>query len=209
MAELGKAAASKASSAAIVKSRPHRGRPRDAAVDQRMKRAALETLAEHGFSRLSVEAICLRARVPRSTFYRRWPAPWEAVIDAFSDAAEDARFDPPDTGELLHDLTIFASRLGAMFADPVLGACMSFIGAEMHLRPDLRDRLLEDWSARRLFNRAMFERAAQRGEELPTIKPDLLFDILVGLTLVSASAGKRLETTDYVFVLERLLATRP
>ena len=43
------------------------GRPRDPEVERRMKRAALETLAEHGFSGLTLERICERAGAPRAT----------------------------------------------------------------------------------------------------------------------------------------------
>jgi AcrR family transcriptional regulator len=175
-------------------------------VDQRIKRAALEILAEGGFSQFSVDAICLRAGVPRSTFYRRWPGALEMVVDAFHDAA---RIDPlPDTGDLLEDLVAYASRLGALFADPVFGACMSFISAEARLRPDLRQRLLRDWAARRLANRELFHRATARGEVSPDIDPDLVFDIINGLAMAATGIGNRVPVADYELVLGRLLGRR-
>lgn len=177
-----------------------RGRPRAAAVDHRIKRCALEVLAESGFSQFSVDAVCRRAGVPRSTFYRRWPGALEVVADAFHDAARIAPL--PDTGDLLSDLVTYANRLGALFADPVFGACVSFLAAEARLRPELRRRLLQDLAARRTVNRGLFARAAARGEAPPDIDPDLVFDTLNGLAMTTSSVagGPR-----YELVLRRLL----
>jgi AcrR family transcriptional regulator len=159
-------------------------------------------LAEVGFSELAVDAICLRAGVPRSTFYRRWPNALELVVDAFDDAA---RIDPlPDTGDLLGDLILYAGELRALFADPIFGACMRFISAEASLRQSLRQRLLQDLTERRAANRALFERAAARGDDLPDIEPDLVFDIVNGLAMTITSAGDGLRNCDFELVLRRL-----
>lgn len=178
-----------------------RGRPRDPAVDGRIKRAALEVLAQGGFGQFSVDAVCLRAGVPRSTFYRRWPGAVEIVADAFDDAV---RAEPlPDTGDLLGDLVAFAGRFIALFADPVLGACANLLAAEARLRPELRRRLQADWAARRAANRQLFERAAARGETLPDIDPDLVFDVINGLAMAGRGVGGG--APDYELVLRRLL----
>src|SRR4051812_48142722 len=80
--------------------RPRRGpgRPRDPEVERRMKQAALEALAEHGFSGITLEKICERAGVPRATFYRRWATPLEAVGEAFNEAFLFRAL--PDTGDV-------------------------------------------------------------------------------------------------------------
>jgi AcrR family transcriptional regulator len=172
-------------------------------VDQRIKRAAFEVLAEGGFSQLSVDTVCLRAGVPRSTFYRRWPGALEMVVDAFDDAT---RVDPlPDTGDLLGDLVSYAHQLGALFADPVFRAGANFISAEASLRPDLRRRLIEDWVLRRAANRRLFDRASARGEPPAGIDPDLVFDLINGLVTTSGGVGKALGRADLELVLARLL----
>ena len=75
-----------------------RGRPRDPQVEQRIRRAALEQLAQGGLANLSVDRICSAAGVPRSTFYRRWPHLTDLLLDAFNDAARLEL--PPETGDL-------------------------------------------------------------------------------------------------------------
>jgi AcrR family transcriptional regulator len=182
------------------------GRPRDPAVDKRIRRAALEVLAEGGFSRFSVDAVCLRAGVPRSTFYRRWAGALEMVVDAFDDAA---RIDPlPDTGDLLDDLVSYARRLGSLFADPIFRACMNYISAEAALRPDLRQRLIADWTLRRAKNRELFQRALARGEASAEIDPDLVFDIINGLAMTTGGIIRAVGDADYELVLGRLLRRR-
>ncbi len=49
-----------------------RGRPRDAAADKAILRAALELFIEHGIEGASFEQIARRAGVARTTVYRRW-----------------------------------------------------------------------------------------------------------------------------------------
>ena len=114
------------------------GRPRDPEVERRMKRAALETLAEHGFSGLTLERICERAGAPRATFYRRWATPIEAVAEAFDDAFHFPEL--PDTGDVVKDLVILGQAILSLYGDPVMGPCMSFLMAESRVRPELVDR---------------------------------------------------------------------
>lgn len=172
-------------------------------MDARIKQAALEVLAQSGFSRFSVDAVCSRAGVPRSTFYRRWPSALAIVVDAFHNAA---RIDPlPDTGDLLGDLTAYAGRIDALLSDPVLGACARFLAAEAHLQPHLAARLREDLADRRAANRSLFERAAARGEAPPPTDPDLVLDVINGLAMTGGAIGHRAEAADYEQVLRRLL----
>lgn len=55
------------------------GRPRSLAADQAILRAALELFIEYGIDGASIEQIAARARVARTTLYRRWSSK-EAVI---------------------------------------------------------------------------------------------------------------------------------
>jgi len=180
-----------------------RGRPRDPRVEPRIKRAALEQLAEGGLANLSVDRVCGAAGVPRSTFYRRWPSITDLLLDAFDEAA---RLDlPPETGDLLSDLVAYAMRVAALFADPVFGACMAALSVEARRRPEMRRRLIDDLAERRAHNRRLFERAAARGEPRPDISPDLLLDVINGLALTYGGTGHRPSPEDYELVLRRLL----
>lgn len=87
------------------------GRPRNPELEQRLKRVALETLAEHGFSGLTLEKVCTRAKIPRATFYRRWATPEALVSDAFNERFETGVLE--STGDLARDLELFAGKLVA------------------------------------------------------------------------------------------------
>jgi AcrR family transcriptional regulator len=54
------------------KARAARGRPRSDAVDAAILRAALALFFEHGIHGASIERIARRARVAKSSVYRRW-----------------------------------------------------------------------------------------------------------------------------------------
>ena len=160
-------------------------------------------LAESGFSQLSVDAICLRANVPRSTFYRRWSSALAVVVDAFNDSLRIAPL--PDTGDLISDLVAFAVRIDTLFKDPLFGACLSFMTAEARLRPDLREHLLQDWTARRAANREIFHRAKARGQTYPDMDPELIFDVINGLAMTRRINDLLPKVTDYELVIRRLL----
>lgn len=78
------------------------GRPLDPAVTQRLISAALDVLAEEGFTRLTADALAVRAGAGKAAVYRRWPSipalleqalPQLALIDT-----------PTDQGSLRADL---------------------------------------------------------------------------------------------------------
>ena len=59
-----------------------RGRPRDADVDGRILRAAVELLTEVGAEATTMSAVIERSGVARATVYRRWPNREELLIAA-------------------------------------------------------------------------------------------------------------------------------
>ncbi len=59
----------------------------------------LELLQEHGYDRLSLEAVATTARASKATLYRRWPTKAELVWAAFVEGTRQVAVDP-DTGTL-------------------------------------------------------------------------------------------------------------
>ncbi len=179
------------------------GRPRDPEVERRMKRAALEVLAEHGFSGLTLEKICERAGAPRATFYRRWATPIEAVSEAFNEAFHFQ--DLPDTGDVVQDLVILGQAMLTLYNDPVMGPCMSFLIAEGRVRPELVERHQDDFPRRRAYNRSVVERAVARGEIAADTDPDLIIDTISGLAMNNYATGRPVTAATLEFVVRRLL----
>src|ERR1700731_2165758 len=63
----------------------------------------LRRLQEHGYDRLTLDAVATTARASKATVYRRWPPRAELVLAAFIEGLRPAEV-PPDTGTLRGDL---------------------------------------------------------------------------------------------------------
>lgn len=63
----------------------------------------LQLLQEHGYDRLTLDAVAATARASKATVYRRWPTKAELVLAAFIEGVRQAAV-PPDTGTLRGDL---------------------------------------------------------------------------------------------------------
>ncbi|MEH0195229.1 TetR/AcrR family transcriptional regulator [Caulobacter sp. CCNWLY153] len=180
------------------------GRPRDPEVEKRLKRAALEVLAQHGMSGLTLEKICDKAGAPRATFYRRWATPMQAVGEAFNEAFLFETL--PDTGDVVADLVALGQAMLDLYNDPVVGPCMSFLIAESRVRPELFQNGQEDFQRRRAYNRQVVERAIARGEIPADTDADLVIDTLSGLALNNQATRRPLTPQMLEFVVRRLLS---
>jgi AcrR family transcriptional regulator len=120
---------------------PTRTRPRvEGEREREILEAALEALMEHGYDRLSFDAVASAAKASKATLYRRWPSKVDLVVDALQlmIGVDADRY--PDTGSLRGDLiaqacakgglsdrrpvAVFASLLNAMTRDPELHAAI-------------------------------------------------------------------------------------
>ena len=63
----------------------------------------LQLLQEHGYDRLTVDAVAAAARASKATVYRRWPSKAELVLAAFIEGIRQVAV-PPETGTLRGDL---------------------------------------------------------------------------------------------------------
>ena len=72
----------------------------------------LELLQEHGYDRLTVDAVAMTARASKATIYRRWPTKAELVLAAFVEGTRHVAVDP-DTGSLRGDLLRLGERISA------------------------------------------------------------------------------------------------
>ena len=63
----------------------------------------LRLLQEHGYDRLTVEAVATEARSSKATMYRRWPSKAQLVLAAFIEGTRVAEV-APHTGSLRGDL---------------------------------------------------------------------------------------------------------
>ncbi|MFD7905553.1 TetR/AcrR family transcriptional regulator [Kitasatospora sp. NPDC059747] len=133
-----------------------------------LERAILDAvwaeLAEHGYDRLTMDGVAVRARTSKPVLYRRWPNRPALVIAALGRNAPDFQ-EPPDTGELRADLAAFLLSLLHRFDDLPTDAVHGFL-IDLMRDPELRARFRAGLTAFGAVDalEAMMRRAADRGQ---------------------------------------------
>ena len=162
-----------------VQARPP-GRPRSAEADEAILSAALELLAEDGYSTLTMERVRERSGVGKATLYRRYGSKEELVRAAIARLNAEVPL-PVDTGSVLGDFaataqTILAgaARTGALTLMPRL---LSDVVGDPEMHALFSKHLVEP---RRRVVRAIVERAKERGDIRPDVDTELAIDLMVG-----------------------------
>lgn len=74
----------------IPPAKRRRGRPRRQGADEDILTVTLAMLREGGYGSVTVDAVAERARVAKTTLYRRWPSKSALVAAALAPVAGDA-----------------------------------------------------------------------------------------------------------------------
>jgi len=172
------------------------GRPRDPALEARIKDAALEVLAEHGFSGLTLDRVCIAAKIPKATFYRRWDSPRHVVSEAFNERFQAGLI--TDTGDVAADLRAFSRVLRSLYADPLLGRCLMFIVTESMVHRDVAPMFTGAQGERRRHNVTTLEAALEAQGFSPSISAQTVLNVLNGVLINMYVAGHTVtaETLD-------------
>jgi AcrR family transcriptional regulator len=153
------------------------GRPRSPAADQALLHAALESLQEDGYARLSMVGVAKRAGVSGTTLYRRWSSKEDLVVAALESLHQGG--DYLDTGSLAGDLDLALGQTAAAFRGEQGRVLRGLIG-EVFKNPELatlvQDRL--GGPKRQLFV-DMIDRAVRR-HEIPAIDPNIALNLVLG-----------------------------
>ncbi|MFI6600041.1 TetR/AcrR family transcriptional regulator [Nonomuraea sp. NPDC050536] len=154
------------------------GRPRDPAVDEAIRVAALEMVRECGYRGVSMEGIAARSGVSKQAIYRRYRSKGEIILDVLIDTA--GHVPVPDTGTLRGDLEELLTVTFAAQRD-VTGMLNRALVTEALQDPDfakqLWDRLIVH---RRALVRDLLTRARGRGEITRDVDDDALTDLVFG-----------------------------
>jgi AcrR family transcriptional regulator len=157
------------------------GRPRDAALDANILRAAMELLGEAGINAVTMDAVAQRAGAGKASLYRRWKSKDELLADAltmYSPVDVDI-----DTGALRGDLIkVYEHYYG--IGNHVMQAAMQEMLGNVRQHMAWTEKVApERLTARRAKVRALIERAVERGEIEPPADMDLLLDIVPSMIL--------------------------
>ena len=149
---------------------------------RRAESAILQTtvalLGEVGFSGLTIDGIAARAGVGKATIYRHWSSKAEVAVEAFK--AFIPPLDDPDTGSFADDVrAVLLQIIDGLTNSPLAGILPSLVEAAE--RDAELERLFKEFGrGRRAVLRAVFDRAAARGELRDGLEPDVAIDALVG-----------------------------
>jgi AcrR family transcriptional regulator len=148
-----------------------RGRRRDASRDDALRQATIELLVEHGYDRLTIDAVAARARAGKATVYRRWASKADLVVDAVTHGYPGS--DLPDTGSVRGDFEALVCGIGRNQDQEFKTRLFSGLVPALLQSPELREAFQKAISPQPVLN-VILERGVERGE-IPTPKnPELI-----------------------------------
>lgn len=160
---------------------PSPGRPRDAALDANILRAAMEILGESGIQAVTMDAVAQRAGAGKASLYRRWKSKDELLADALTlHSPIDVEV---DTGTLRGDLVMIYAHYYGIGNHVMQAAVQEMLGNVRQHMAWTEKVTPERLTARRAKVRALVERAVARGEIAAPADMDLLLDLVPAMIL--------------------------
>ena len=157
------------------------GRPRSQEAEAAILEATAHLLAELGYGAVTTDKIAARARVSKSTIYRRWPSKEHLAIAALG------RSEPlkvAGKGNALDQLVdVLLQFAGLVRGTPLAGLLLTLLGERVH-NPTLAaelDRVIEQ---RRWPVKAIVQRAVERKELPAGTDIDMAVDLIMGPLVV-------------------------
>jgi AcrR family transcriptional regulator len=138
----------------------------------------LQLLQEHGYDRLTLDAVANTAHASKATLYRRWPTKAELVLAAFVEGVRQVAV-VPDTGTLRGDLVQMgdAVRNHASAHAGTIRAVLVEVSRSAELNAIMQQQFLEE---RRSLMEHVLTVAVARGEIDPSAITEDLWDVLPG-----------------------------
>jgi AcrR family transcriptional regulator len=159
----------------------------------------LRLLQEHGYDRLTVDAVAATARASKATVYRRWPSKAELVLAAFIEGIRQVAV-PPDTGTLRGDLL----RVGELVCQQVRqhASTLRAVLVEISRNPALNDVMQHQFvDQRKALIQHILQQAVDRGEIDNAAISDELWDVLPGYLIFRSIISGRPPTQHTVQLL--------
>jgi AcrR family transcriptional regulator len=156
----------------------------------------LELLQEHGYDRLSLDAVATTARASKATLYRRWPTKAELVMAAFVEGTRQVAVDP-DTGTLRGDLLALGEQICAHVSSHA--GTIRAVLVEISRSPELDAMMQEQFLAqRKALVAQILAHAVDRGEIDASAITEELWDVLPGYLIYRSVLAGRAPSTRTV-----------
>jgi AcrR family transcriptional regulator len=159
----------------------------------------LQLLQEHGYDRLTLDAVAARARASKATVYRRWPSKAELVLAAFMEGCRQVAVHP-DTGTLRGDLL----QLGRVISQQTheQAGIIRAVLVEISRHPALHDAMQSEFlDQRKALLQEVLRDAVLRGEIDAAAISDELWDLLPGYLIFRSIMPNRPPTDQTVEAL--------
>ncbi len=138
----------------------------------------LQLLQEHGYDRLTVDAVAATARASKATVYRRWPSKAELVLAAFIEGIRQVAV-APQTGTLRGDLLQVGDGICEQACQHA--STIRAVLVEVSRHPALSDAMQHQFlDQRETLIRHILQQAVDRGEINTGAISDELWDLLPG-----------------------------
>lgn len=159
----------------------------------------LELLRQHGYDRLTVEAVATHAKASKATMYRRWPSKADLVLAAVTEGTRSSVL-PPHTGSLRGDLLEFGCAVSRQSCEHA--STMRAVLNEMSHHPALRAAMQEEFvHQRKQAIGTIFAEAVERGEIDADAVSDDIYDLLPGYLVFRSVVSGRPPTEKTVRTL--------
>jgi AcrR family transcriptional regulator len=159
----------------------------------------LQLLQEHGYDRLTLDAVAARARASKATVYRRWPSKAELVLAAFIEGVNSIAVHPR-TGTLRGDLIEIGNACREQ-ASAMAGTIRAVL-VETSRHPALNEALQSQFlNQRKALIDEILQDAVDRGEIDAAAGNDELWDLLPGYLIFRIIMPSRPPTEETVRVL--------
>jgi AcrR family transcriptional regulator len=173
---------------------------RSARVRDAVHDAVIELIEKHPWEEVSVPRVAEQSGVHQATIYRRWGTMAallnDVVIERFATAGA-----LPDTGSLREDLLGYTTQVAESLES---GAIPLILRATvMEIRPGERRQTSPAFKAREHQLQAMLDRAADRGEAVPTVEQVL--EILAAPLYFRALFTQPMPVGEVEHLVDRLL----
>jgi AcrR family transcriptional regulator len=159
----------------------------------------LQLLQEHGYDRLTVDAVAAVARASKATVYRRWPSKAELVLAAFIEGVRQIAI-PPDTGTLRDDLLQLGNAICKQACQQA--GTIRAVLVEVSRHPALNEALQHQFlDQRKAMLQEVLQQAVIRGEIDASAISDELWDLLPGYLIFRCVMPSRPPTEHTVQAL--------
>ncbi len=167
--------------------------------------AVIRLLVEHGYDRLTFDAVAAEVRASKATLYRKWPTKAALVVEAVVETVCPSLLERPDSGSLRGDLVFGACQDRGLTAGlpALLGAVMPALHRDADLFSEFQSRFLGPMAEQSV---GTFRRAQERGEVGPDADLERLASILPAMAVHQAVVfGRSCGVGDVTAIVDEIV----